>query len=150
MNIGEAARRSGVSAKMVRYYESIGLIGPASRTMAGYRTYSDEDVHRLRFIRRARDLGFPMPKIAGLLELWTNRRRSSAKVKEIALEHIGELKRQIAEAEAMLQTLQRLAHSCHGDERESCPIIDDLAQAQRTARSAPRATKLGARKAPAV
>ena len=128
MNVGEAAQRSGVSAKMIRHYESIGLITPAKRTAAGYRTYQTDDVHRLRFIKRARELGFSLGNIKQLLELWANRRRSSAKVKQIALEHIAELRDQIARAESMLHALQRLADSCHGDERETCPILDDLAQ----------------------
>ena len=128
MNVGEAAQRSGVSAKMIRHYESIGLITPAKRTAAGYRTYATDDVHRLRFIKRARELGFSLDNIKQLLELWANRRRSSAKVKQIALEHIAELRDQIARAESMLHALQRLADSCHGDERETCPILDDLAQ----------------------
>jgi MerR family transcriptional regulator, copper efflux regulator len=129
MNVSEAARRSGVSAKMIRYYESIGLIAPAKRTASGYRTYETDDVHRLRFVKRARDLGFSLNNIKQLLELWGNRRRSSAKVKQIALEHIAELKDQIARAESMLHALERLADSCHGDERETCPILDDLAGA---------------------
>ena len=129
MNVGEAARHSGVSAKMIRHYESIGLISPAKRTAAGYRTYESDDVHRLRFVKRARELGFSLDSIKHLLELWANRRRSSAKVKQIALEHIAELRTQIARAESMLHALQRLADSCHGDEREACPILDDLAHA---------------------
>lgn len=128
MNVGEAGRRSGVSAKMIRHYESIGLLDRAKRTAAGYRTYESDDVHRLRFVKRARELGFSLDNIKRLLELWTNRRRSSAKVKQIALEHIAELKDQIAKAESMLHALQRLADSCHGDDRETCPILDDLAR----------------------
>jgi Cu(I)-responsive transcriptional regulator len=127
MNVGEASRHSGVSAKMIRYYEGIGLIAPAKRTAAGYRTYESEDVHRLRFVKRARDLGFSLENVKHLLELWANRRRSSAKVKQIALQHIAELEEQIAKAESMLHALRRLANSCHGDEREACPILDDLA-----------------------
>jgi Cu(I)-responsive transcriptional regulator len=130
MNVGEASRRSGVSAKMIRYYESIGLIARAERTASGYRTYEPDDVHRLQFIKRARDLGFSLENIKHLLELWANRRRSSAKVKHIALQHIAELKEQMARAQSMLNTLQRLADSCHGDERETCPILDDLARAK--------------------
>jgi Cu(I)-responsive transcriptional regulator len=130
MNVGEASRRSGVSAKMIRYYESIGLIAPAERTPSGYRTYNADDIHRLQFVKRARDLGFSLENIRHLLELWANRRRSSAKVKQIALQHIAELRDQIARAQSMLNTLQRLADSCHGDERETCPILDDLARAK--------------------
>ena len=129
MNIGEAARRSGVNAKMIRHYERIDLLAPPRRTASGYRTYEPDDVHRLRFIKRARELGFSLDRIKQLLELWANRRRSSAKVKQIALEHIAELRHQIARAESMLTALKRLADSCHGDERETCPILDDLAQA---------------------
>jgi MerR family copper efflux transcriptional regulator len=138
MNVGEAARRSGVSAKMIRYYESIGLIAPAKRTASGYRTYEPDEVHRLRFIKRARDLGFSLDSIGQLLGLWANRRRSSAKVKQIALEHIAELKDQIARAESMLNALQRLADSCHGDERETCPILDDLARTPQPAATKPK------------
>ena len=138
MNVSEAARRSGVSAKMIRYYESIGLIVPAKRTASGYRTYEGDDLHRLRFIKRARDLGFSLDNIGQLLGLWANRRRSSAKVKQIALEHIAELKDQIARAESMLHALQRLADSCHGDERETCPILDDLARTLPPAATKPK------------
>ena len=127
MNVGEAGRRSGVSAKMIRHYESIGLLDRAKRTAAGYRTYESDDVHRLRFVKRARELGFSLDNIKRLLELWPNRGRS-AKVKQIALEHIAELEDQIAKAESMLHALQRLADSCHGDDRETCPILDDLAR----------------------
>ena len=126
MNISDAARRSGVSAKMIRYYESIGLTAAAKRTESGYRTYEPEDVHRLRFIKRARDLGFSLDHIGQLLALWGNRRRTSAKVKQIALQHIAELQDQIARAQSMVHALRRLAESCHGDERETCPILDDL------------------------
>jgi MerR family gold-responsive transcriptional activator of gol and ges genes len=136
MNVGEAARHSGVSAKMIRHYESIGLIVPAKRTASGYRTYESDDVHKLRFIKRARDLGFSLDSIKHLLDLWANRRRSGAKVKQIALHHIAELKGQIARAESMLNTLQRLADTCHGDQRDTCPILDDLAQTSN--RASPR------------
>jgi len=126
MNIGEAAARSGVTAKMIRYYESIGLIGAASRTASGYRTYAETDLHRLRFIRRARDLGFSMEKIQTLLGLWGNKDRSSANVKSLALAHIEELKQQISELQSVLATLEHLAENCHGDGRPDCPILDDL------------------------
>lgn len=129
MNISDAAHGSGVSAKMIRHYESIGLITPAKRTASGYRTYEPEDLHRLRFIKRARDLGFSLEHIGQLLQLWANRRRASAKVKQIALKHIVDLKDQIARAESMVHALERLADSCHGDERETCPILDNLAAA---------------------
>ena len=125
-NIGEAARRSGVSAKMVRHYESLGLLPAVHRTESGYRQYGDAEVHTLRFIRRARDLGFSMDEIGQLLKLWQNRRRSSAEVRRIATRHIEDLSRKLAEMEAMRRTLQHLVHCCHGDERPDCPILDEL------------------------
>jgi len=125
-NIGEAARRSGVSAKMVRHYESLGLLPTVQRTESGYRQYGDAEVHTLRFIRRARDLGFSMDEIGQLLKLWQNRRRSSAEVRRIASRHIEDLSRKLAEMEAMRRTLQHLVHCCHGDERPDCPILDEL------------------------
>jgi Cu(I)-responsive transcriptional regulator len=126
MNIGEAAKASGVSAKMIRYYEQTGLIPAADRTAAGYRDYSASEVHMLRFVRRARDLGFPVAEIHGLLELWRDRTRHSADVKRIALDHIGELRRKIAEMEQMAATLEQLASCCAGDNRPDCPILADL------------------------
>ena len=126
-NVGEAARLSGVSAKMVRHYESLGLLPTVSRTEAGYRQYTDKEVHTLRFIRRARDLGFGMSEIAELLKLWQNRRRSSATVKQIASEHVAALDARMAEMAAMRKTLQHLVHCCNGDDRPDCPILDDLA-----------------------
>ena len=127
-NNGEAAARSGVSAKMVRHYESLGLLPRISRTDAGYRQYSDKDVHTLRFIRRARDLGFSMAEIAELLKLWQNKGRASADVKRIALDHAADLRRRIEEMTAMQRTLERLAACCHGDHRPDCPILDELAE----------------------
>ena len=129
MNIGEAAARSGVSAKMIRHYEGIGLLRKVARSDAGYRRYDDADLHTLRFIRRARDLGFGMHEIDGLLGLWRNRRRASADVKRIALAHAADLQRRIDEMQAMQRTLAHLAHCCHGDARPDCPILDDLAGA---------------------
>jgi Cu(I)-responsive transcriptional regulator len=126
MNIGETARASGISAKMIRYYESIALIAPAERTEGGYRAYGPDDVHVLRFIRRARDLGFPMAEIGRLLGLWRDHSRASADVKRIALDQVAELRRKIVEMEAMAGTLERLAAHCHGDNRPDCPIMDDL------------------------
>ena len=126
LNIGQAAQTSGVSAKMIRHYEDGGLIPKASRTGAGYRIYKDSDVHVLRFIGRARDLGFTMKEIKTLLGLWNNRRRASADVKRLALEHVADLDRKIAELGLMRQTLMRLAEHCHGDHRPDCPILDDL------------------------
>jgi Cu(I)-responsive transcriptional regulator len=128
MNIGEAAQRSGVSAKMVRHYESLGLLPQVGRTDAGYRQYGDKEVHTLRFIRRSRDLGFGMAEIGELLKLWQNRRRASADVKRIALNHVADLDRRIAEMEAMKRTLSSLASCCHGDQRPDCPILDELAE----------------------
>jgi Cu(I)-responsive transcriptional regulator len=128
-NIGEAAARSGVSAKMVRHYESLGLVPKVNRTDAGYRQYTANDVHTLRFIRRARDLGFSMAEIAELLKLWQNKRRASADVKRIALAHADDLRRRIEEMEAMKRTLERLAECCQGDHRPDCPILDELAEA---------------------
>ena len=128
MNIGEAAQRSGVSAKMVRHYESLGLLPLVGRTDSGYRQYGDKDVHTLRFIRRARDLGFGMAEIGELLKLWQNRRRASGDVKRIALNHMADLDRRIAEMEAMKRTLSSLASCCHGDQRPDCPILDELAE----------------------
>jgi len=127
-NIGVAAARSGVSAKMVRHYESLGLLPAVARTDAGYRQYGEREVHTLRFIRRARDLGFSMAEIEQLLKLWQNRRRSSADVKRIALAHVADLERRIDEMSAMKRTLERLARSCHGDHRPDCPILDELAE----------------------
>jgi MerR family copper efflux transcriptional regulator len=127
-NIGSAAARSGVSAKMVRHYESLGLLPPVARTDSGYRQYGEREVHTLRFIRRARNLGFSMAEIAELLKLWQNRRRSSADVKRIALSHAADLDRRIEEMTAMKRTLEQLAKACHGDQRPDCPIIDELAE----------------------
>lgn len=126
MNIGKAATASGVSAKMIRYYESVGLIPPARRTDTAYRVYSDEDVHVLRFIRRARDLGFSVDAIRELLALWGDRSRASADVKRIAQQHIDELDARIAALQDMAGTLRRLAECCHGDDRPDCPILGDL------------------------
>lgn len=126
-NIGEAAKRSGVSAKMIRHYEAIGLLPAAGRTFAGYRIYDDGDLHRIRFIKRARGLGFAMKEIAQLLGLWDDRARASAEVKALALQHIDALDAKIAEMQAMRRTLRDLAERCHGDDRPDCPILDDLA-----------------------
>jgi Cu(I)-responsive transcriptional regulator len=125
-NIGEAARQSGVSAKMVRHYESLGLLPAVNRTEAGYRQYGEREVHTLRFIRRARDLGFSMAEIAELLKLWQNRRRSSADVRRIAAAHVADLTRKLEEMEVMRRTLQTLIHCCHGDQRPECPILEEL------------------------
>jgi len=127
MNIGEAATASGVSAKMIRYYESIGLIQPPSRTESGYRVYAGEDIHSLRFVKRARTLGFSIEETRELLALWRDKSRASADVKAFALKHIGELETKIAELQGMARTLRHLAHHCHGDDRPDCPILEDLA-----------------------
>jgi Cu(I)-responsive transcriptional regulator len=127
MNIGQAAKLSGVSAKMVRHYESLGLLPAVARTDAGYRQYTDREVHTLRFIRRARDLGFSMAEIGELLKLWQNQRRSSANVKKIAQKHLADIDARMAEMAAMRKTLQHLVHCCSGDERPDCPILDELA-----------------------
>ncbi len=129
MNIGQAAKASGVSAKMIRYYEQIKLITPAHRTESSYRTYAENDIHTLRFIRRARDLGFSVEQMKTLLALWRDRSRASADVKNIALEHIAELERKAAAIQAMTQTLKHLANHCHGDDRPDCPIIEEIANA---------------------
>jgi len=127
MTIGQAAKSSAVSAKMIRHYESIGLLPKAQRTQSGYRLYDESDVHTLRFIQRARSLGFPLETIRTLLALWRNRRRSSAQVKELSMRHVDDLERKITEMQAMVRSLKHLAHNCHGDERPDCPILDDLA-----------------------
>jgi MerR family transcriptional regulator, copper efflux regulator len=126
MTIGDAARRSGVSAKTIRYYESIGLIRPASRHENNYRAYRDQDVEFLRFIQRARGLGFSLKEVDALIALYRNRRRTSREVKRLALGHIEELNRKIAELVAIRNALQELARKCRGDDRPECPILDEL------------------------
>ncbi len=128
MNIGEAAKASGVNAKLIRHYESIGIIPKASRTESGYRTYSDAEVNILAFVKRARGLGFSMKEIKKLVSLWRNRSRASSDVKPLALEHVREMEQKIDELQAMVKTLRHLARNCHGDSRPDCPIIDGLAQ----------------------
>ena len=128
VNIGEAARLSGVSAKMVRHYESLGLLPAVARTDSGYRQYSEPEVHTLRFIKRSRELGFSMEEIGELVGLWQNRRRASANVRKIAQKHADELAQKIAAMEEMRKTLAHLIHCCHGDERPECPILEDLAR----------------------
>lgn len=127
MNIGEAARESGVTAKMIRYYESVDLLEPKGRTDAGYRVYGRQEVHTLRFIRQARHLGFSVDDIRRLLALWQDRSRASAEVKSIALQHVADLERRIAELSEMRDTLAHLADHCHGDARPHCPILESLA-----------------------
>lgn len=127
VNIGEASRLTGVSAKMIRHYEGLGLLPAPPRTDSGYRRYDPDAIHTLHFIRRARDLGFSMADIGQLLDLWRNRRRSSAAVKKLAVQHVATLEARIQALEAMKRTLNELAEQCHGDERACCPILDDLA-----------------------
>ncbi len=127
MNIGEAARQSGVSAKMIRYYESIGLIEAPQRTQAQYRVYAGDDLHTLRFIRRARHLGFSLDETRALLALWRDKSRASADVKRLAMDHVRDLEAKAAELRAMAETLRHLAETCHGDGRPDCPILSDLA-----------------------
>lgn len=128
MNIGDAAKASKVSAKMIRYYEQIGLIPPAARTSSGYRTFTQADIHRLRFIRRARDLGFAVAEISDLLGLWNDQSRQSADVKRLAELHIAELDRRMETLRQMADTLKNLVRSCAGDERPDCPILKTLEQ----------------------
>ncbi|MES2977743.1 MAG: Cu(I)-responsive transcriptional regulator [Pseudomonadota bacterium] len=127
VNIGTAAQLSGVSAKMVRHYESLGLLGKVGRTDSGYRQYSPADIHVLRFIKRGRDLGFSMAEIAELVGLWNNRRRASASVKRIAQQHADDLSDRIEAMQEMQRTLQHLIHGCQGNDRPECPILDSLA-----------------------
>jgi len=127
MNIGEAARRSGVPAKTIRYYESIGLITPAARTEHRYRVFDGNDIRRLQFIQRCRRLGFSVRQVGELLALWSDRGRASADVKAIAAEHLDEIDTRIAELKSMRTTLEHLMKACQGNDRPECPILDDLA-----------------------
>ena len=127
--ISEAARRAGVSARMVRHYEALGLLNGVARTDSGYRQYTEADVHALHFIRRSRDLGFSIEEITTLLGLWQDQERTSASVKQIAQTHIASLAQRIAAMQAMQRSLQSLVQCCHGDDRPDCPILDDLAAA---------------------
>lgn len=127
MNIGQVAKASGVSAKMIRHYEEVGLVPAAARSESGYRLYSAADIHTLGFIRHARDLGFSIPVIGELLGLWQNRRRSSRVVKAVAQAHIEELEQKAKDILAMKATLEHLVHCCNGDDRPDCPIIENLA-----------------------
>jgi MerR family transcriptional regulator, copper efflux regulator len=129
MNIGQAAKATGISTKMIRYYESIGLVAAPHRTESGYRVYLDDDLHTLRFINRARDLGFSVEQMRDLLTLWRDRDRASADVKAIARSHIAVLAEKARALAAMSETLQHLADTCHGDDRPSCPIIEKIAAA---------------------
>lgn len=126
MNIGEVAKASGVNAKLIRHYESIGIIPKASRTDAGYRIYKETDVHILAFVKRARSLGFSMKEIKKLVSLWKNKSRASSDVKALAATHIRQLEQKINELQSMVDTLKHLSRNCHGDHRPDCPILDGL------------------------
>ena len=127
MRIGEAARRSGMAAKTIRFYEEAGLIAPAPRTGGGYREFDGDDVRRLQFIHRARDLGFSVGEVGRLLSLWSDRERESAHVKQLALEHVARIEAKMAELRSMRDAILHLAERCHGDDRPECPILDGLA-----------------------
>ena len=132
MNIGAASAAAGVSAKMIRHYEAIGLLRPAARRDNAYRDYGDHEVHELRFVRRARRLGFSIEEIGTLLALWRDNKRPSREVRRIARGHLGDLEARIAEMQGMAATLRKLVHDCHGDDRPQCPILEDLgAEAER-------------------
>ncbi|MBC7702043.1 Cu(I)-responsive transcriptional regulator [Aquabacterium sp.] len=145
MNIGEAAKASGVSAKMIRHYESVGLFPQASRTDAGYRQYTDNDVATLRFIRHSRDLGFSLDQIRELLGLWQDRRRPSRQVKALAQAHLQELDQKLQELHAMKATLQHLVQCCHGDDRPECPILEILADSDTNTKAQRTPAKSGLR-----
>ncbi len=132
MNIGQAAKQSGLSAKMIRYYESIGLLQPAGRSEGGYRLYGSQDLHVLAFIKRSRDLGFSLEEVSKLLALWQDRGRASADVKALALAHVEELNRKITELTALRDTLGELVQHCQGDHRPDCPILRDLGSGSQT------------------
>jgi MerR family transcriptional regulator, copper efflux regulator len=133
MNIGAIAKRTGLPAKTIRYYESIGLIPPALRSEGNYRTYSEQDLQTLKFVQRARGLGFSVKDVSRLLTLWQDRRRASAEVRRMAQDHVGEIDRKIEELKGMRRTLTHLIERCHGDSRPDCPILDDLAGPERRA-----------------
>jgi len=128
MNIGEAAKASGINAKLIRHYESIGIIPKASRSDSGYRRYSENDVHILTFVRRSRSMGFSMKEIKKLVNLWRNRTRASSEVKKMTLTHLDNIERKISDLQAIRSTLLNLANHCHGDDRPACPILEDLSQ----------------------
>lgn len=128
MNIGAAAKASGVNAKLIRHYESIGIIPKAARSESGYRTYSETDVHVLTFVRRARMLGFSIKEIKKLVGLWKNKSRASSEVKSLSMQHIEQMETKIFELQAMVKTLKHLSKNCHGDSRPECPILNNLSQ----------------------
>jgi Cu(I)-responsive transcriptional regulator len=143
MNIGEASKATGISVKMLRYYEEIGLVRAALRSLSGYRVYSDKNIAMLRFVRRARDLGFQVKQIGALLDLWQDGSRASADVKALAIDHVRELEQRRRELDEMIATLEHLAHHCHGDDRPDCPILtrlgaEDESQAQTSRKKNPR------------
>lgn len=145
MNIGDASKATGISVKMLRYYEEIGLVRPALRAYSGYRVYSEQNIATLRFVRRARELGFQVKQIASLLDLWQNGSRASADVKSLALAHVRELEERRRQLDEMIATLEHLAHHCHGDDRPDCPILqglsaDDPHPSRAARRKAPRPT----------
>ena len=151
MNIGRAAELSGISAKMIRYYESVGLLKAARRSASGYRDYDDQDIAILKFVQRARALGFPVTDIGDLLALWQRRSRSSANGKAIAAHHIADIDRRIAELQTIKATLSTLVACCHGDERPECPILDDLAGGSvAPAEPAPALPRVRGRDAPGI
>lgn len=131
MNIGQLAKSSGVSAKMIRYYESIGLLPAAERSESNYRVYRSEDIHTLRFIKRSRSLGFSLDEIQILVGLWQNPERPSSEVKSLVHQHIGTLELKLTEIQSILQVLKQLSSSCHGDHRPECPILDELADSHK-------------------
>jgi len=143
MNIGEVAKRSGVPAKTIRYYESIGLISAADRSQAGYRIYGDRELQTLRFIQRARNLGFSVKQVSELLALWQDRERASGDVKAVARRHLEEIDRRMAELQSMRDTLEHLVGRCHGDDRPDCPILADLAGEGVREKAAARSTARG-------
>ena len=126
MNIGEASKLSDVNSKMIRRYEELGILPKAGRSEAGYRTYSEKDVHVIKFVKRARELGFSMKDIKQLVSLWRNKNRPSSHVKSIAMKHVEELEEKLSNIMAMLGTLRNLTENCHGDQRPDCPILDEL------------------------
>jgi Cu(I)-responsive transcriptional regulator len=142
MNIGQAARATGVTAKMIRYYDEIGLVRPSARTESNYREYDERQVNELKFIRRARALGFSMEEITRLLSLWRDRDRPSREVKAIADKHIADLEARIAEMQAMAETLRHLSHCCAGDDRPDCPILADLTQGAAPTEPLPKARRV--------
>ncbi|MBC7283144.1 Cu(I)-responsive transcriptional regulator [Hoeflea sp.] len=145
MNIGEAAKATGISVKMLRYYDEIGLVRPASRAYSGYRVYSEKDISMLRFVRRARDLGFQVKQISSLLDLWEDGSRASADVKSLALSHVRDLEQRRRELDEMIGTLQHLAHHCHGDNRPDCPILSGLSAEEEEVPPKPRRNKTSRR-----